>query len=660
MFKGGLLKWVIGDFVFDSLFGPLVGIISKAVRPLADLVFGKTLPSIGEKVAEMATAQLFSLLGESEYDEKIILKAMNTIADKNIVRGFHRKMLLLQKWFTVDHLSEYVRRLISEKTPEETAELIVMIGNMNDDEWREYLLSTGIDHKDLRTKAEIGKEYFDQFTSAAAKQWKKLRRKLDKQWSATVQPAWLALRKRARYLIIGFAGVVGVLVILVMFAYAYRFMAAFSLFLILAVLVISFVRSAYNALMTFVIFGLSSLGLVPPRYVRPLIALVQKQSFLRYSRAAEIVLLHLATAALVYPSVLYYSVFWVYAAVAAMACMVYMIARDTTTSWLVQGLGIHYFIFLLLLLFPQPVESAHLEFNNLKKKVTLFNNDRYIATRTIFEVTEKTSGWQVADVDELGKPIKKDGHYRMTPCYVTGANDTTAQMEFVPGKKYQVSEDGETLDAGEAMIKARAQNADGTWLITDKTVECYIPFSKTDLAVAKPKPTPVPVTTPTVVAPSQPAPAKVVAVERSFYMQASEVYRLGIHVRRGQRVQITASGQINTMPEDRRTDRAYRWVGPDGWGSSIPGFITKATGSFAGPLPEGAPYLALAARVSSKAPSLSDGNWILIGSNNSFIADQDGYLYLVVNEKSKNQAGIYQPEWLSNNQGGLQIEVSVL
>lgn len=680
MFKGGLLKWLIGDFIFDSLFNPVVAIISKAVKPLWESLSGKTLPSIDEKMAEKAAEQFFSLLGESEYDEKIILKAMNTIADKNIVRSFHRKMLLLKKWFAptdpthADRLAEYFRRLISEKTPEETAKLIQDIAEMSDDEWREYLLSTGIDHKDLRTKAEIGKDYYDEFSTAAKKKWRRLRRNVVRYWNTTLVPAWEGLRRRARYLIIGFVAIAGFLLVLTMSAYAFRFMAAFALLSIVIVFFISFSTSAYKSLMSFIIISLASLGLFPTRYVRSLIDLVSRQSFLRYSRAVEIVFLHLATAALVYPSVLYYSAFWIYAAVGAMACMVYIKARDAKTSWLVPGLGIHYFIFLALLFFPQPVHTAQVEFNNLKKKFTLFSNDRSIATMTIFEVTEKTSGWQVADRDEFGKPMKaENGLYRMAPCLITGENDTKVQMEFVPGKKYQISEDGETLDAGEVMVKARAQNADGSWMITDKTVECYLPYSKVVIPKQESKSLDGVTTAKHVEDNSANSNSNLVQKTKvetpksedkpkssttSFTVPANAVYASGIEVKKGQEIVVTASGKVNSMPEAKDYDGTYKWVGPEGWGTLSPGFISEGKKSLAGPLPQGRSYMALTARVATSQPSLTDGNWTIIGRGMKFKADQDGYLYFVVNEKVQENGSV-RMDYLTNNQGGFKVEVKV-
>lgn len=136
------------------------------------------------------------------------------------------------------------------------------------------------------------------------------------------------------------------------------------------------------------------------------------------------------------------------------------------------------------------------------------------------------------------------------------------------------------------------------------------------------------------------------------------VTRTEVYVNKGDTVIITATGRINSLPNAKDYDGTYKWVGPEGWGNLDPGFISEGTRSLAGPLPQGRSYLALTARIGKNQPSLVDGNWIYIGRRQSFVADQDGYLYFVVNEKLEEN-GHSRMEYLSNNQGSIVVDITV-
>ena len=148
--------------------------------------------------------------------------------------------------------------------------------------------------------------------------------------------------------------------------------------------------------------------------------------------------------------------------------------------------------------------------------------------------------------------------------------------------------------------------------------------------------------------------------QESYTIKVSprQVNYTGIKINASDLIVITASGKINSMPESMNYDGTYKWVGPNGWGNLNPGFISEGTKSLAGPLPQGRSYMALTARIATSQPSLTDGNWILVGKYFQFKSQQDGMLYFVVNEKIQENGKI-RMDWLENNQGEFTVKVTI-
>lgn len=122
-----------------------------------------------------------------------------------------------------------------------------------------------------------------------------------------------------------------------------------------------------------------------------------------------------------------------------------------------------------------------------------------------------------------------------------------------------------------------------------------------------------------------------------------------IQVKRGQSITISAAGRINGSSTPN--DGAYKWVGPDGWGSD-PTFNQGRTG----PLPRGESFMALCVRIGTEKLSVSDGRWRLAGSNVHFIADEDGTIHLTVND-ANDPTGM--GDWWTDNQGELAVKIQI-
>ncbi|HVQ38252.1 MAG TPA: tetratricopeptide repeat protein [Pyrinomonadaceae bacterium] len=122
-----------------------------------------------------------------------------------------------------------------------------------------------------------------------------------------------------------------------------------------------------------------------------------------------------------------------------------------------------------------------------------------------------------------------------------------------------------------------------------------------------------------------------------------------IQVKKGQTITILGTGRINGSSNP--SDGAYKWVGPDGWGSD-PTFNQGRTG----PLQRGQSFMALCVRIGTGKLPVNDGRWRLAGSNFQFTADQDGTAHLTVNDVN-DPTGM--GDWWSDNQGELAVKIQI-
>lgn len=205
-----------------------------------------------------------------------------------------------------------------------------------------------------------------------------------------------------------------------------------------------------------------------------------------------------------------------------------------------------------------------------------------------------------------------------------------------------------SVDAGEPLVQIFSPADDGTWVQIGDVGNRWIAVSVTDLAEAE-------------IAKDKTSPPKTsdgklnstAGAVLNFDMPATDKYNTKVLVRRGQRIRIQASGEVNASSPATPNDGAYRLVGPSGWGSD-PGFNSGRSG----PLPAGQSFMALTARVSSGEPSVVDGQWKYVGDSQVITADQDGYVYLVVNDRVGDKSGLHR-DWFTNNQGGLSVQLQV-
>jgi hypothetical protein len=114
-----------------------------------------------------------------------------------------------------------------------------------------------------------------------------------------------------------------------------------------------------------------------------------------------------------------------------------------------------------------------------------------------------------------------------------------------------------------------------------------------------------------------------------------------IRVQKGQTIKAFATGKVNSTPH--QSDGAFKWVGPDGWGSD-PGFMHQRKG----PLKRGQSFMALCMRIGFGNLPVDDGEWHLAGSSFEFVADQDGTVHLTVNDQD-----------YSDNQGEFTVQIQI-
>jgi hypothetical protein len=107
----------------------------------------------------------------------------------------------------------------------------------------------------------------------------------------------------------------------------------------------------------------------------------------------------------------------------------------------------------------------------------------------------------------------------------------------------------------------------------------------------------------------------------------------GIDATAGDLLEITASGRANASGVS--TDAAYKWVGPDGWGYE-PEFNNGETGErmrWVYVLGSNSSLVCLTGKVGNS------GTPFKVGSNYTFTAEQDGRLYLGVNDAISDYKG---------------------
>ena len=124
-----------------------------------------------------------------------------------------------------------------------------------------------------------------------------------------------------------------------------------------------------------------------------------------------------------------------------------------------------------------------------------------------------------------------------------------------------------------------------------------------------------------------------------------------IQVSRGQTITISASGRVNATSDATPNDGAYKWVGPNGWGSD-PSFNTGRKS----PLPRGESLMALCMRIGSGILPIDDGRWTFVGSQSQIIAQESGTIHLAINDVVDPTG---KSDWWSNNMGEFTVEIEV-
>jgi tetratricopeptide (TPR) repeat protein len=141
--------------------------------------------------------------------------------------------------------------------------------------------------------------------------------------------------------------------------------------------------------------------------------------------------------------------------------------------------------------------------------------------------------------------------------------------------------------------------------------------------------TPVPIP----VSKSTPTPTATPKRAARYTLNAQDPAGLRIRVSAGDRLTITAAGQVNTHPGGAVTDCDY-WTGPNGIASCH--YVQEAPELY------GLPFMALIAKV--------DDKWILVGEQASFTVTRDQEILLTVNDW----------DWgFADNQGSFTIEIKI-
>ncbi len=695
--KGTLLKWLIGDFLFDQLMGPVFAGLRRIFSPLIEAFSKKAGGKIAERAAQKFADEFFTLLGETDIDEERLADAFLERDDYNELEAFSNKLEMIGNWFAphdskrADEMREYFRRLVIQKDVEQTGRMISFFAAMPEDTFKKYLRSIDIEHKDLRSKYKFLVGLQESFKKGGKYGFKYFRRATRRYWHGLFMPIWTMLKARVQKVVIAVLAVFTVLIIMAVAAYAARWPGALVAFLLAMSAALAFLESVWLKVYWFVISLPARLSTQETVDDLPdlneLMARNEYPPLVRGFRLVFMLIAHFLVIVLLRPDWAWTYVFWGYLTLFLVLSSMWIKAYPSPQFMAAKVIFTMTFLFVGFVgsvrVFPAQAKSAELSYQrymstwNQQNIVDELNNNPELVA------TESALGWQF-DRDEFGTPVlDASGFVAVQPCMVNIKGEQV-QFRLSKGDRFKILGDGVTVNAGEPLVQVYVPNQDGSWIQGPSSPKCWVPVAKTGLAIPKsqsqnpsalvwvkpdsaPQPAPTQETAPTPktddikaiqasvesVTGTQPSAAK-----KQFLVNATAVYASGIWVTKGQTIVVKASGKVNSLPEAKNYDATYRWVGPDGWGQKSPGYITEGGKSLAGPLPAGSSYLALAARVATSQPSLVDGKWLMVGSSKTFTAEQDGYLYFVLNEVLQEN-GYSRLEYLTNNQGGFQVEVKV-
>lgn len=386
----------------------------------------------------------------------------------------------------------------------------------------------------------------------------------------------------------------------------------------------------------------------------------------RLTSVLMVIALNAGVTAILFPH-LFFNGYGAVLLVVLMAGTAWLVAYPSPRLYAVKGFAIATLITIgfwgVFWLIPAHAEAAMLSVRNFEFDRGQENLIAKLNERPVQKATATVLGWKVETYPNGSPVLDESGFAKVSECNLSDGTRFTLKE----GQVFKTFDLRVSADAGEPLIQVFVPNTDGTWIQSQNSPKCWIPVSRTDLAIAKPKPSPSVETakveqstksSPQTKAETPKSAEKPAPVKTSFTVPANAVHASGIEVKAGQKVIVKASGKVNSMPESQNYDGTYKWVGPNGWGNLNPGFISEGTKSLAGPLPQGRSYMALTARIAHSQPSLTDGNWILVGNYYEFRAGEDGYLYFIVNEKLQEN-GKVRMEYLNNNQGEFKVEVKV-
>lgn len=138
---------------------------------------------------------------------------------------------------------------------------------------------------------------------------------------------------------------------------------------------------------------------------------------------------------------------------------------------------------------------------------------------------------------------------------------------------------------------------------------------------------------------------------RKVYVPATAApFDTEINLKKWQIVTIAATGEVNGCRFSN--DGAYKTVGPKGW-DSTPAFNENKTG----PLSKEYPFMALAYRIGNA--NLNSQDWKFAGDYQEFEANTSGRLFLVANDKFKNEKGKPHKDCWSDNIGGFDVIITI-
>lgn len=637
--------------------------IGSGLKAITAPFIGSLTGQATEKIVEEVVEQFKGLLPASAHDEWMIAQALKHLDNPIVAQAFGNKLSLIAKWFSPNdpqrgyELKEFFRLKVIGATVEETAANIKYFAGLPKGAFKSYLIAIDIENKDLRTRLQS----FWKATSQLGEKGSRALRYL-RVWVFRYTIPYLTklgdnfYKKVTAYVWkigIGIAAAFGGLLMLAAFAYAGKWFGAFAVIVLVTVLALMSVESIW----------LKINMILPARWQ---MQMVESKTI----RLVILLYLHVAVVAVLYPGLSYSYAFWGYFLILLLGGITWMQAFPSPNFYAPKVVG----TLTLLVIAGSVVQyaaPAHAQYVSLMLK-QIRDHQYYrnaaveLENAPIHKTTDRVLGWTILPehIDSTtGEPLKNaNGFPIISPCMVKNKDGQDVQFELAKDKQFRASDLRTRINVGEVLTPIIVPNADGSWIQTTNNPQCMIPISKTTLLVAarsvpasdseKPAATTTAADQTSALPPAakqQPAP--------THRVHANAAYFTGLVLRKGQRVQLTASGKVNSLPDHFGKNGNNRWLGPEGLGSE-PDFLKGAKG----PLPSGSSYMALAARIhsSQQTPPLADGQWLFVGKSKIITADRDGYLHLVVNEKIVDQGGVNQPEWLFNNQGGFMVEVREL